>query len=204
MKFFTPELFAAIQRASDEEAGALYEEWGRRCEQARLHFSDITDSLPAPFRRFAESVNLHDAACRVFDYAAEPAPGFVTINLLQARKAITLYYDLLDKPDRTQASEETTAPNDGRKHRGLVFDDQLTGEMEREPQETAPRSVWQTEGTPLWLYDEIDIVGDAADPSGFVHEILLSTGETLRLVFFGFDWHVHDISASLAAGVSAK
>ncbi|HEX6985517.1 MAG TPA: hypothetical protein VF170_09080 [Planctomycetaceae bacterium] len=174
MKYMTPELYAGLQFASVEEAQALDDEWESNGAKYRAFLAAIGDRLPASVREFLDRAGLHDAELRGFetDPASGTAAAVAVLNLRLRNRLYTLYYDLLEPPVRT-AVEVGLTPEQHRK-------------------------VWATAETPEWLYDEFDVLGDPADPSGFVHEILLSTGEILRLAFFGFDWHVHDLDAAFA------
>ncbi len=172
----TPELYAQLQFARGSAVEPLYEAWESNGAVYRASLAALGDRLPASVRTFLEGVCLHDAEIRGFetDPAADSAPAVAVLNLRLRNRIYTLYYDLLEPPER--ASVEVGLTPEQHSH------------------------VWATAGTPEWLYDEIDVLGDPADPSGFVHEVLLSTGEILRLAFFGFDWHVHDIGAAVTTG----
>ena len=178
MKYMTPELHARINLASDDEAERAYDEWEANGVVYRARTAAIEGRLPESFRRFLKGVCLHDAELRAFDAEprAEGTPANVVMTLRLGSRVVTLYYDLLAPPERRPVDL------------GLA------------PEQH--RAVWPTAGTPEWLYDEIDVLDDSAGPPGFVHEILLSTGEVVRLTFFGFDWHVHDLNAALAAATS--
>lgn len=171
----TPENYARTQFASPEEAELLDEEWEANGEKYRARLAAIGDRFPVSVRGFLDGICLHDAELRGFetDPASGSAPGLAVLNLRLRNRLYTLYYDLLEPPARTPVEIGLTPEQHQR--------------------------VWVTGGTPEWLYDEFDVVGDPADPNGFVHEVLLSTGEVLRFVFFGFDWHVHDIGAAVPA-----
>ncbi len=154
---------------------AADEEWEANGVKCRARLVEIDARLPASVRRFLNDICLHDAELRGFD--AEPAgervPANAALTLRLGRRVVTLYYDLLEPPERRPA------------------DVPLSTEERR--------AVWVAGETPLWLYDEFDLLGDSARPTGFVHEILLSDGDVLRFVFFAFEWHVHDPAAALAA-----
>lgn len=174
MKYMTPELYARMQFARGKDAVPLYDEWEANGVRYRARYATFADRLPASLRAFFDGVCLHDAELRGFetDDASSTAPGAVVMNLRLQDRFVTLYYDLIEPPKRCAVDLDLT------------------------PEQHA--AIWQTSGMPEWLYDEIDVLGDPADPAGFVHEILLSTGEIIRLVFFAFDWHVHIIGAEVA------
>ena len=170
MKYMTAQLYAQINETDGADIASLYEEWEANGVAYRARLAEIGEGLPESLNQFLATMCLHDAEWRGFD-VPEITPGVATVSIRQDGRAVTLYYDLLERPERTR----------------VVADTQQT--------------VWDATGMPLWLYDEVDVLGDPADPTGFVHEVLLSSGEVVKLTFFGFDWHVHTPALPLAANV---
>jgi hypothetical protein len=78
----------------------------------------------------------------------------------------------------------------------------LVYDLLEEPQWSGPTPesrIW-SEDQVIWLYDEIGLVNDTT----FMHEILLSNGKVLRLVFFQFNFSMNATLASLGkSAVSA-
>ena len=157
MKFFTPKRYLGLGCLDDKQAFlAAQENWEQAIKKYAARFRRIRDKLPAALRRLDESVYLHDA--RVLGMWLGRANRF-TISLQpesDPTRLAVITYSLLRPP--------------------IVNKRALPPDACSEP--TA------------WLYDELDI--QTARKKGqkpgvnlatFVHNILLSNGWELRLLF---------------------
>ncbi len=158
MRYLTPELYAKINAAQDDEAESLYEQWNAAGATARAHLQQIMDKLPPKMQQFCNTLCLHDAGIVSIDVSGGgngARTPVAIIGVRQDNRLIWLVYDLYEEPKFTipVASAAFVSASDQRQ----------------------------------WLYDEIDVL----DPPACRHEILLSSGEVVELVFFQFDMFVH-------------
>jgi hypothetical protein len=159
MRYFTAERYLGLGNLKDEKAFLVAQgEWENAVDGYRKHFQQIRNELPAGLRRLIESVYLHDA--RVLDIW-QGAVSRLTITLQpesdRAHLAV-LHYSLVQPPSVKQGILPSTACS--------------------EPA--------------TWLYDELDTVNLASNGRKrkhiaatrvFVHDILLSNGWEIRLLF---------------------
>ncbi|MBI1918261.1 MAG: hypothetical protein HYS12_26515 [Planctomycetes bacterium] len=163
MKFFTPELHAQGNAADDDLVDQAEAEWERRLKRYRRHYKKIEAQLPLRFRKFHEEQCLHDAD--VFAPALLPAnvPWKGPEVVIVAQQINTLIPEFLN----TLAILEYTIAADP-----VVEIPLQTDVFHR--------------SKPIWLYDEVDV----AEPGVFSHEILVSDGRVIKLLFRDFNYHI--------------
>ena len=159
MKFFTPELFVALNSQAEDVVDAALEKWDAARDDYRKHFAKIAKKLPKPFAKLCKTVHLHDSLVEraanpvrtIFetDYQGEHSQAIISLRHEHAEFDL-IYLDLV-KPT------EWSKPVDSDR-----FSDEHV----------------------LWLYDE---VGQTKD-GDFTHEILFSNGCIVLVTFQGFKY----------------
>ncbi len=163
MKFFTPELYSQGNSRDDELVDQTELEWERRLKRYRRHYKKIESQLPAMLRSFHDVQCLHDAD--LFSPALLPrsAPWNGQEVIIVAQQTNTLVPESLNTLailQYTIAAQPTI--EDPREAPGFRL------------------------GRPIWLYDEVDLI----EPGVFSHEILISDGRVIKLLFSDFTYHI--------------
>lgn len=162
MKYFTPELFIALNSEDDAVAAAAEEQWQIATDDYRDHLRRIEAKLPETLRRFAADVCPHDAEIVASMSGLHSALPYLTMQLHAAgsRRSysvlsvnhegamMTLLYSNVEPPE-----VQLPAASD------VFYDDHL-----------------------IWLYDEIS----CPKRGRFCHEILFSNGRVAKFVFDDF------------------
>lgn len=163
MKFYTPELYVRGNSRDDAVVDQSDEECERLEKKYKRYYKKIEPRLLPVLRRFHEEQCLHDAD--VFTPAQLPlnAPWSSPEVVIFAQQVNTLYADYINTLAILHY-KITAAP--------LI--------------ETPVDSPVFHKGRPHWIYDEIDIV----EPGVFSHEILLSDGRVIKLLFRDFTYHI--------------
>jgi hypothetical protein len=133
MKYLTPELYAKINEAKDEEIESLYRQWDAAGEDARAHLQRIKVDLPPKMQQFCDTFCLHDAEVIGIDVSRGDKGArtpVAVIGIRQDNKLIWLVYDLCEEP-------KTTIP-------------------------VASGAFVSSSDQRQWLYDEIDVLDEAA------------------------------------------
>jgi hypothetical protein len=101
MNYLTPELYAKINAANDDEVEGLYHQWTAAGANARAHLQRVKHKLPPKMQQFCETLCLHDAEVLGIEVSggdnATCAPVAV-ISIRQDNKLIWLVYDLYEEP----------------------------------------------------------------------------------------------------------
>jgi hypothetical protein len=161
MKFFTPELYVLGNSADPNEVDRAEAEWERALRRYRRHYRKIEQQLPKGLRDFHDQYCLHDAD--LFSPAWWTTPVGATNVVIVVQNTNTLVPDHLNT---------------------LMF---LQYTLSGEPSiETPVASDVFYRGSPVWLYDELDVV----EPGVFSHEIFVSDGRVIRLTFREFQIQV--------------
>ncbi len=155
MKYMTAELLARLQSADEAIVDAADEEWSRRCEAYRTHLAAIQADLSYGVKAMLRH-QLHDA--KVLTVAVDEENCFsVFLDLGQTEdprdKNLELRYHL------------TAAPGCSTPGYDFTYHQELSGYGQMYKR---------------WLYDEVDVIETG---KAFVHNILLSGGVELRLIF---------------------
>ncbi len=163
MKFFPPDFY--LRFASDDDAVALeaHEEWERRVKRYRRHYKKIEGTLPLKMSQFQTEQCLHDAdvfAPAVLPNTAPWEEGKVVIVAQQLNTLFPEYANTLAILHYT-----ITSPP--------VVEVPLDSPVFKKVQ-------------PIWLYDEVDVV----EAGVFSHEILISDGRVVKLLFSDFNYHI--------------
>jgi hypothetical protein len=161
MKFFTPELFAELNSDDDNTVDRAEENWQKALRAYQRHLKRIGDRLPVSLRRFSEQYCLHDASVLS---PSERNSDFLPLLLSRP-----------NHPDSTSAVIPV-------KSKGSLlvlwyFDTSERPHLEKH----VDTSVFYDDQV-IWLYDEIDCLGDRR----FSHEILFSNGVVAKLIFREF------------------
>jgi hypothetical protein len=178
MKYYTPELLVRFRSDDDDIADQANEEWEHAIARYNRHFQRIRSRLPESLRTFHREQSLHDAD--VF------GPAWLPPTPLQfERRGVVLIAQqintLLPETQNTLAILEYSVTSDP------VIEKPVSHE-----------SFHQT-AVPEWLYDEIDVIESGL----FSHEILLSDGRVIKLVFREFRYHIAPlIPTTRPAGVA--
>jgi hypothetical protein len=166
MRYFTPELLAEGNTADADAVAQVDEAWEEAAERYAQHLAAIEGSLPESLRSFHRDCCLHDA--EVYGPAKIMPPNG---NGTAAAGDVTLIARRGDAcgPDATRALIIL--------HYRALTDPIISRPTESEAFETSK---------PLWLYEEVDIVS----PGVYSHEILLSDGRVVKIVFRDFYYEV--------------
>jgi hypothetical protein len=133
MRFFTPELYVRGNSADDDVVEQI-EEWEVAIRRYRRHFKKIEPHLPEALRRFADEQCLHDAD--VFAPALLPGSPFWREAVIIAQQINTLFPEYVNT---------------------LAI---LTYTVTADPVVEVPLKSQVFHATqPIWLYDEIDLIG---------------------------------------------
>ena len=157
MKFFTPELFIALNSQEEDVVDRAIEKWDAARRNYRKHFARIEKKLPKSFVKLRKTVALHDS---LVELAANPVWTIcqtddqgehirAIISLRQEHAEFDLIYLDLVKPT------EWSKPVDSDR-----FSDEHV----------------------LWLYDEVGWTKDGH----CTHEIFFSNGSVVLVTFQGF------------------
>src|SRR5438270_1917164 len=156
MKFFTPELYAQGNAPDDDLVDQAEEEWERRLKRYRRHYKKIEEQLPPMLRRFHDEQSLHDANVFTPAVLAGSVPWKPPEVVIVAQQVNTLIPEFLNT---------------------LAI---LHYSITADPIVTVPLQAEAFHGSnPIWLYDEVDVV----EPGVFSHEILVSDGRVIKLLF---------------------
>ena len=159
MKFFTPELFVALNSQQEDVVDEAIEKWDAARDDYRKHFAKIEKKLPKSFVKLCKTVSLHDSLverpanpvwtiCQTDDQGEHIR---AIISLRQEHAEFDLIYLDLVKPT------EWSKPVDSDR-----FSDEHV----------------------LWLYDEVGRTKDG----NYTHEILFSNGHVVLVTFQGFTY----------------
>jgi hypothetical protein len=159
MKFFTPELFVQGNSSDDDLVDQVEAAWEEALERYDQHYRTFEAQLPVGMQRFCKEQCLHDAD--VFAPAVMPGPGNEVVII--AQQVNTLLPETLNTLAilRYTVTQEPTVEIPVVSN---VFNDTQ----------------------PIWLYDEVDVVG----PGVFSHEILISNGRVVRVLFRDFRYEI--------------
>lgn len=177
MKYFTPELFVALNSADDAAAAAAENQWEIATCDYRTYLCRIEAKLPETLRKFAADVCLHDAEIVAPIAGLHSALPYLTMQLHSAgnRRSfsvlsvgqegalMTLLYSNVEPPQVQLAGRSD-----------VFYDDHL-----------------------IWLYDEIS----CPKRGRFCHEILFSNGRVAKFLFD--DFILAEYPALEAVGASA-
>ena len=61
MRFFTPELFVALNSQEEDVVDEAMEKWDAARDDYRKHFAKIEKKLPKSFLKLCKTVSLHDS-----------------------------------------------------------------------------------------------------------------------------------------------
>ena len=159
MRFFTPELFIALNSQNEDVVEDALEKWEAARKDYREHFAKIEAKLPKPFVKLRKTVALHDSlaepranplwtVCQTDDQGEHIR---AVISLRQEHAEFDLIYLDLVKPIAWSKPVESE-----------FFSDEHV----------------------LWLYDEAGL----AKNGDFTHEILFSNGSVVLVTFQGFTY----------------
>ena len=159
MKYFTPDLFVALNSQEEDVVDAALEKWDAARDDYRKHFAKLEKKLPKSFVKLCKAVSLHDSLVE------RPANPVVTISQTddegeQCRAIISL---------RCEHAEFD-----------LIYLDLVKPTEWSKPVESDRFSDEHV----LWLYDEVARTKDG----DFTHEILFSNGCVVRIAFQGFKY----------------
>ncbi|HEX5271557.1 MAG TPA: hypothetical protein VFW33_13765, partial [Gemmataceae bacterium] len=93
MQYFTPQLFVRLQDLCDDSAAR---EWDRVTGEFAASLADILPQLPAPLRRLAKEVPLHDAD--VISMTRHKDTLSVTLRPELPGDLLVLAYELVENP----------------------------------------------------------------------------------------------------------
>jgi hypothetical protein len=163
MKYFTPELYVQGNSDDDDAVDYVEKEWERRIKRYRRHYKKIEAQLPPMLRKFDVEQCLHDAD--VFAPALLPAnaPWNGPELVIVAQQINTVFPEYVNTLAILQY--DITAPP-----------------VVEVPVESP---VFYKE-QPIWLYEEVDVV----EPGVFSHEILISDGRVIKVLFRNFKYHI--------------
>jgi hypothetical protein len=163
MKFFIPELYVRFGSPDDDVALPAHEEWERVIRRYRRHYKKIEAQLPLMLRKFHGEQCLHDAD--VFAPAILPAnaPWNGREVVIIAQQVNTLFPEFVNTLAILQYSIAAEP----------VIEVPLQADVFRKVQ-------------PIWLYEEVDVI----KPGVFSHEILISDGRVIKLLFRDFNYHI--------------
>ncbi len=159
MKFFTPELFVALNSQQEDVVDEAIEKWDAARDNYRKHFAKLDKKLPKSFVKLCKTVSLHDSLVE------RPESPVVTISQTddegeQCRAIISL---------RREHAEFD-----------LIYLDLVGPTKWSKPVESDRFSDRHV----LWLYDEVGRTKDG----DFTHEILFSNGCVVLVTFQGFKY----------------
>lgn len=158
MKYFTPELFTLSNSRNLEEALASSDEWEKARDSYRRRLRSLRPKLPEGVNRFLDAADLHDA-----EYLGET------------------HYSLSCSVARSIANP-TFAHVFVRRHELVTVLNYLHTSDPTVKHDQLPMRLRTTPTT--WLYDEFDVVGE----STYSHEVLLSDGRLIKLLFSHFQF----------------
>jgi hypothetical protein len=159
MKYFTPELFVALNAKEEDVVEEALEKWDAAREDYRKRFAKIAKKLPKSLVKLCKTVSLHDSLverpanplwtiCQTDD---EGEHSRAIISLRHEHAEFDLIYLDLVKPT------EWSKPVDSDR-----FSDEKV----------------------LWLYDEVGRTKDGI----YTHEIFFSNGTVVLITFQGFKY----------------
>ncbi len=164
MKYFTPDMYARINAASDDEAEAAHDEWEQAGRRFRRRYKKIESQLPEFLRKFHDEQCLHDADwCGLALLPTYTFPLNSSGVTIVARQANTLIPEFLNTLAILQYT--VTAPP--------IIEKPVVSKAFSDVQ-------------PIWLYDEIDLI----EPGVFSHSILVSNGLVVTIQFREFRYHI--------------
>ncbi len=167
MKYFTPELFVQGNSDDPDDVDFVEAAWENAIERYTQRFEAIKPQLPENLRRFEAEQCLHDAD--VLSPAWNPpgsANGSCGEVIFVAQQVNTLYPEFqntLAILKYAAVAEPTVAIP-------------VVSEVFKDVQ-------------PNWLYDEIDVV----EPGVFSHEVLLSNGQVVKILFRDFEDQIAEL-----------
>ena len=163
MKYFTPELYIQGQSHDDEVLDRTEEEWERRIKRYQRHYKGIEPRLPEALRKFHDEQCLHDADwCGIAPWPVPMSASSAQGVAILARQDNTLVPQFIN-----------TLPI-------LLYDVTAAPVIER------PVEEFFQDVRPVWLYDEIDLVGSGVCS----HSILLSNGLVVTMQFREFSYYI--------------
>lgn len=163
MKFFTPELYVQGNSSDEDLLDEAAAEWERRIKRYRRHYKKFEAELPLMLRRFHDEQCLHDADVFAPAYLPRNAPWNGREVVIIAQQVNTLFAEYINTLAILQYSI-TAAP---------IIDIPMQSKVFNSTQ-------------PIWLYDEIDRI----EAGVFSHEILISDGRVIKLLFSDFTYHI--------------
>jgi hypothetical protein len=177
MKFFTPELFVQGNSSDDDVIDYVEAEWERRTKRYKRHYKKIETQLPLILRKFHEEQSLHDADVFAPAFLPRNAPWNGREVVIVAQQINTLFAEYIN----TLAFLEYT----------ITADPVITVPVD---------SPIFKKRHPIWLYDEVDLI----EPGIFAHEILISDGRVVKIVFSDFNYHIAPLCPETPAAAQAQ
>jgi hypothetical protein len=101
MKYLTPELYATINEANENEADAAYEQWDAAGAAARARLRQIEGKLPPKMQQLCDTLCLHDAEIVSVDFSGGANGDRTPVALISVRqdnRLVCLVYDLYAEP----------------------------------------------------------------------------------------------------------
>jgi hypothetical protein len=163
LKFYSPELYVEAQSQDDDVLDRHEAEMERLGRRYKRYYRRIKAKLPLRLRQFHDEQCLHDAD--VFAPALLPmsAPWDGQQAIIVAQQINTLFAEYINTLAILQYT--ITSPP--------VVEVALDLPLCKRVQ-------------PIWLYDEVDVV----EPGVFSHEILISDGRVVKLLFSDFNYYI--------------
>jgi hypothetical protein len=172
MKFFTPDLYVRFNSRDEDAALEAHEEWERRIKRYQRRYKKIEPQLPPMLRKFHDEQCLHDADVFAPALLSGNAPWKPPEVVIVAQQINTLFPEFVN----TLAILQYTITTDP------VIEVPVQSEVFNRVQ-------------PIWLYEEVDVV----EPGIFSHEILISDGRVIKLLFRDFNYHIARLCLPAAA-----
>jgi hypothetical protein len=174
MRFFTPELFVALNSQQEDVVDEAMEKWDAARNGYRKHFARLEMKLPRSFVQLCRTVPLHDSQ---IERLGDPV------------------WTIVQTDDEGQQSRAIISVRREHTEFDLVYLDIVRPTEWSKPVES---HVFSDEHV-LWLYDEVGRTKNGA----FTHEILFSNGTVVLLTFRGFKFVERPIIADLSLSRAA-
>jgi hypothetical protein len=167
MKFFTPKLYVMGNSADPKLVDRAEREWRQAIHRYQKHYQKIAALLPEHMRKFHDEQCLHDAdvfgPAMLSSHSLRKPLQDVVIIARQVNTLIPEFKNTLAILQYTITEQPTI--------------------------EMPVASDCFTDIQPIWLYDELDV----GESEVFSHEILLSTGQVIKIVFKNFEYHIANL-----------
>ena len=159
MKFFTPELFVALNSQDGDVVDEALEKWDAARDDYRKHFAKLEKKLPRSFLKLCKTVPLHDG---LVERPANPV------------------WTICQTDDEGECSRAVISIRQEHAEFDLIYLDLVKPSERSKPVESDRFSDEHV----LWLYDEVGRTKDG----DFTHEILFSNGCVVLVTFQGFKY----------------